>query len=455
MRNISIKIYPRLNTRDIQYYFTSNNVLNDLPKFDATDINPDVSSLYQFVNMSLNYSIQSSNITSSIVLSLNTTLAGGNTIRSGQYIEITDNGRFIFQGVMLSCQYQQTLVGNNSIGGIYLMATIVPSLYQLTLLPMLFDSIQKSQIDGLLGIDTTSILVGEVAQQISTQTLLDYMITNTDYQTFFKRAIRASGLPENVFLMATSGQNRDSVLRTSIDFTNTVLFQKENGEINIRQLDAKIKAPFNINIGDRFNIESEIYPDVLEFTYLDNAAVTPAVVNSYSILTPNLSVSADTQSNFISYKPNPKFFLRVKQLQDTGWFSGQINHTPINTNIVQDPTIRTILSRVQTIPDQYMLSSAQSGAKQDYITSYQQLMLGKTMGQALTGYAGLECLISIDDKYLENVDTQDLLGTCVDILNCDMASGIIATYNRSYSLDGSYISLNIVPLGSCTGYWTN
>lgn len=75
------------------------------------------------------------------------------------------------------------------------------------------------------------------------------------------------------------------------------------------------------------------------------------------------------------------------------------------------------------------------------------------MGNALTGYASLSGTISLDDKSLAKVDMQTVLGKIVQINNCDLQSGIIATCSRSYSAQGSYLNFNIAPLGSLTGYW--
>ncbi len=451
MRLLTITIYARPNTTDNTYTFNSLNLLSTI-LVSSTD----VSRVYQFNSMNLNYSILTSTITSILILTMDVPMTQLNVLRSGQPIEITDNGNTIFQGILLTPQYQMLPVHEDgSSGGMLVVFTLAPSIYQLSLLPMLFDPTQKTQIDSLLGIDTSTILVGQVGQQVSTQLLLDYMITNTDFADFFDKTIEYDGLPDNVFLMATAGQSRDSVLRSSIDFTNTVFYQQEDGELIIRPLDATIKAPFIINITN--DTQSDGFPGLLEYTYTDNAASTPAIISNYNILSPALGVVSNASANYLSYKPNPVYFTRIQQLQSTGWFSGVLGNTPINNNIVNNPSVQAFLGGLQTQPDQYMISSSQVGAKQNFITAYQALITGKAMGQALTTYSNLECQISLDDQYFPTTTSTNylLLGKCVDILNCDMKAGIIGAYSRNYSPAGSYINLNIVPLGSITGYWTN
>jgi len=448
MRLISITIYARPNTSDKTYSFFSDNTLKLI---NSTANNTNVNDVYQFISMDLNYSIQSSSITSTLVLSLNQVLDTDNILRSGQPIEITDNGKIVFQGVLLTLKYKLIPPSNNGQGGIYLIATLAPSIYQLTLLPVLFDSTQKQQIDTLLGIDTNTILLGNVAQNINTSTLLAYIQSNTDFNSFFSRSILNLDLPSQVFLMSPAGSSRDNVLRSSIDFTSTVFYQSEDGNWVIRYLDSAVKAPFSINIAND-DANSDNVPAILDYEYNDNATLTPAVINNYNIITAGTGVGANVSSTLLSYKPNPVYFPRIQQLQSTGWFSGQLMHTPINNNIFSNPTTASLLNKIASFPNQYIISSPPSGGNV-VNTAYQTLITAKEMAQSLTGYATLECLISLDDQFLDQNNLQIILGTCVDIANCDMKAGIIATYTRSYSLQGSYIHLSICPLGSMVAAW--
>ncbi len=450
MRLITITIYARPNTNDNSYNFSSLNKLNNIPPaYDR-----DVSSIYQYNSMEINYSITSSSVTSTLILTMNQAMTVTNVLRSGQPIEITDNSNIIFQGTLLSLKYNMLPINENGQGGMVVFITLSQSIYQLTLLPMIFDNNQKNQIDNLLKINTTTILVGKT-QLVKTDLLMDYMVSNTDLLKYFIKNISYSGLPNTVYLMATAGQVRDSILRASIDFAHTIFYQQENGQLIIRPLDATIKAPITLNIANNQQLKGIV--GILDYEYTDNAASTPAVISNYNILNPNIGIIANAQANYLSYTPNPTYYPRIQQLQSTGWFSGQMSNTQINNNIVQDPSLSQFLDGLQTKPNQYMLSSAQYGAKQNFISSYQALLTGKEMGQALTTYANLECRISLDDKYYPEItaDNYMLLGKCVDILNCDMKAGIIATYTRSYSQSGSFVVLNIAPLGSYTGYWVN
>ena len=79
MRNLVINIYPRPNTKDISYIFNSR-------QSDST---------YQFINAVLNYSVQNSTITSTLILSMNEPQTRANNLRSGQPVQILDNGDII------------------------------------------------------------------------------------------------------------------------------------------------------------------------------------------------------------------------------------------------------------------------------------------------------------------------------------------------------------------------
>ena len=453
MRNITINIYPRTNTGNNYFNFgTLQSGLIPVGSLEYTTTGNDVSNIYAFNSMKINYSLFSSDITSVLTLTMNVPETPSNILRSGQPIIITDNGSTIFEGVVLTPNYNVLKVNKDSRSNVVVTLILAPSILQLTKLPMLFDVEQKNQIDGLLGIDTAIILAANVTQQVGTEDLLNYMVSNTDLQDFFNKAITYSGLPDEIYLMAQAGQVRDSVLRISIDFTNTVFYQQEDGECIIRQLDATIKTPFIIDPTN--STQFDLFPAILEHTYIDGAANTLAVVSNYNILSPGVGISTNANANYLSYAPNPEFYPRVQELQNTGWFSGSIEHTPINNNIVNNPSLAPFLNGLQTTPNQYMVSSDQYGASQNFIAAYQALITAKMMGAALVNYQNLMCTISLDDPYL-TTDTSLILGTCVDIINSDMKAGLIATYSRDYSLAGSFITLNLVPLGSCTGYWVN
>ena len=445
MRQITITIYPRLNTNDNTYIFNSQQ-----SNYEALSLtNKTVNASYEFISLELNYSIQSSNVTSVLILGITEKPNVANILRSGQPIEITENGATVFQGQILAINYKLQAINNNE-GGYYAILTLCPSIFQLTLLPMLFDPIQKGQIDNLLNIDTTLILAGGVGQEVDPNALTAYMESNTDFFTFFNRNIQAYDLPSTLFLMSEAGSLRDNVLRSSIDVANVVFYQREDGTLIIRQLDASLLAPFNIDLAN--NVDINVL-GVLSFDYHDRAALTPAVVGNYSILSPDLGVAANVVNNYISIKPNPQFYPRVQQLQNTGWFSGILGHTPINNNIVSNPTMQKFLTGLQTTIDQYLISSGQIGAAQDFITAYQTLLTAKEAGQMLTNYATLEFTITPDDPYYVDQTNQYLLGKCININNCELSAGIIATYTRTYSKSGTHYSFNVVPIGSITGFW--
>lgn len=452
MRNLTAIIYPRPGTSDNQYTFNtldSSSIFMDMT--NAFQVSP-----YEFFSASLNYSVQSSSVTSTLILSMNVPPSSTNVLRSGQPVEITDDGSTVFQGVILSITYKLLpMTENSATGGIYAIITLAPSIMQLTLTPMIFDSTQAQQVQALTGVNVAFVLAGGVAQSISTQTLLNYMISNTDYSSFFSNTLTSQDVPSSVFLMASPAQDRDSVLRASLDFTNVVIYQQENGQIVIRALDATIASPFNVSISNQISTNPTI-PNIpmLQYEYMDNAASTASIVSNYNILSAGNSIANNISNNILSYTPNPTYYPRIKQLSTTGWFVGEIGQTQINDNIVSDPTAAEAYNGYQSYPDQYMNGSPQSGAKETPIAAYQALLTGKQLGQALTNYANLQGTISLDDPnipYGSNLTT--VLGSVIQIQGCDLNAGLIATVNRTYTAQGSYLSFTAVPLGSITGFW--
>jgi hypothetical protein len=457
MRNFTITISARIDT-DNYYSFSSLNNINNLSSNypELPDFN-DVSSVYQFISMNLNYSIQSSNVTSTLILSMNQPYNPTNALRSGQNIEIIENGKTIFQGTLLSCQYQIVPIsGNNASGGMYLFITLAPSIYQFTVLPCVLDNIQAKQMSQSFtnpSILVNSLIVsGVVGQTVSTTDLLKYMITNSDYSAFFKREIKGEDLPTELFLMSPIGLSRDTLFRTTIDYTNTVFYQREDGLILTRLLsDSLYRAPFGINLTNQNPADG--LTSVLDYTFNDNITTIPAIINNYSILPSSQSVTLQVTNNFTNYSPNPEYFPRIAKLVQTGWLNGVVSNTQLNQNIIKNPSTVAIFNKFAALKNKYLTSVVQVGAIDNALSNYQNLITAKSMAQSLTGYFNLECRISLDDPYLDQNNLQFILGTVVNILNCDMESGIIATYTRSYSNSGSFATLNICPLGSITGAW--
>ena len=447
MRQLKVNIQPRAGTSDLAYIFNSQDTYSP-------------ASPYQFVNLVLNYSVVSSSVTSMLILGMSTTLSENNVLRSGQPVTVEDNGVIVFQGVILTPTYKLLPMSEDSKGGLYAVITLAPSLYQLTLMPMIFDDTQAAQIKIVTGVDVSNFLAGNTVQLSNTQDLLNYMVLDTDYSTYFDGRISADDLGKTLFVMATAETSRDTVLRQSIDYYNCILYQQEDGLIVIRQLDPSFECPFDIDLANNIpaqNVTPETVPiaPLLTYEYMENAYSTPAAVSNYAMLAPDLAVAALADQCVLTYAPNPIFFPRIKQLQMGGWFVGQIGGTQINSNIASDPNTAAALAHFQSYQDQYMITTQASGVKDQATAAYQALLTAKQMGAALSGYSGLSFTISLDDPNIATADLSSVVGTCLQIQNCDMKSGLIATVSRSYSSDGSYLSGNIVPLGSYTGYWKN
>ncbi len=420
--------------------------------------------IYQLISLNLNYSVVSSQVTSMLIMGMNEPLSKSNEIYGGQPISITDNGETVFQGFILQARYVLAPLNESEAGGMFFYATLAPSIYQLALTPVIFDDTQANQIEQLTGLQAVGFLVGGIDQQTTPAKLLDYMISNTLYKNFFQNTISPEDLPNEVFVMVNSPTDtRDTVLRSSIDFCNTVLYQNEAGTIVIRQLDANRTAPFDLSLQNLYQSSNEQqqggkpYAALLTYEYTDNSATTPSVISNTFMLDPKFSATGKAAPGVLTYAPAPKYFPQVGNLAKTGWFVGQIGWTQVNSNIVNNPTASAVLRGFQSAGiDNYMIATQPSGVEAPTAAAYQELLTAKQMGMALSGYAGILGTISLDDLALQNIDLGEVVGTVTNIQNSSLLpQGLIATVSRTYSAQGSYMSFNIVPLGSFTGYWKN
>lgn len=448
MRDISISITSRPTLDDNIFAFDSlNQFVQDQP--------------YALLYCELNYSVLSSNITGILRLAMSRAVSSDTVLKSGQPIVIKDNGYTVFEGILYSPKYFLGQLDEQGPNEFFVEIVLTPSIFQLTKAPMIFDFRQVAQIKQLTGVDVTSILAAQVNQSIDTDSLLQYITSNTDYSNIFGREIQNpdDSLPDSVFLMADVNEPKDSVLRSSLDYLNIVMYQEESGDIVIRQLDDKVKCPFNIDLHNTPVTLSDanqtpIVP-MVQYMYSDNACDTPSVTTNYAVLDPGLSVVGQTSELILSYAGNPEFFPRLEQLQKSGWFVGQTGRTQINRNIVSDPTTQAVLNGYEAKKDQYMINVIPDNvAVNEFISSYQALETGKQMALGLMSYAEIDGIISLDDPNLPN-DLSKILGTSIDIMNCELQSGIVTTYTRVYGERQSQMRMTILPLGSITGYYAS
>ena len=432
--------------------------------------------IYAFSSATVNYSISSSNVTSMLFL----TVVGGmpetqDAIRSGQYVTIEDNGDIIFQGNVLSAVFKQSIIPASGISQLMLNITLAPSIFQLALAPLIFDNAQATNIGKLLGIDIAASLVGKT-QQSKISDFFNGIIQNTDYSNYFKKTIQYSDLDNSVYTITGTGATIDSVVRSTLSYFNAVFYQQEDGTIIVRQLDPSIESPFDIDLNNQNLSTTSVTssPDIipvaplLEWEYVDNACSTPSIVSGYNIISANIAslINNNTKTDsfplIVSYKPNSVYYPRMGELISTGWFVGAINNTQINDNIVTDPALSTIVEKYFQFNEQYLTASTASGApnsvsfnNQNIITAYQKLMATKEMASLLARYSSVSGYISLDDPNLQNVNLNKVVGTCLQIGNCDMKSGIIASCSRMYSIGTPLLAITVLPLGSITGYWKN
>jgi hypothetical protein len=256
--------------------------------------------------------------------------------------------------------------------------------------------------------------------------------------------------------MTSPGDSRDTMLRTSIDFYNCVMFQKENGIIQIRQLDTSIIAPFAVDLQNEYlppnQLPSQVIVPMLKWNFYDSAYETPCVMSNYALVPPQLSITQSVDTSLISYTPNSRYYPRLDALKNSGWFVGAIGQTQINQNIIQNPTATTALAGFQASIDLYMKKSSGTGYQNDFLSSYQALLTAKQLAIEITKYSGLIGQVSLDDPNMPD-SIGDFIGTILNIQNCDMQQGVVSKSTRRYSVNGSYLDFDVAPLGSFTGYW--
>jgi hypothetical protein len=80
-----------------------------------------------------------------------------------------------------------------------------------------------------------------------------------------------------VFLITSTSESRDIAVRHSIDFSNCVMYQEEIGNIVIRQLDASIEFPFDIDLQNNYPVDitstdptATPYASLLSFQYQEH-----------------------------------------------------------------------------------------------------------------------------------------------------------------------------------------
>lgn len=435
MTTLNIKIFKCKNSTDIEFEFTFNR--NNLASSNG----------YSFISCKLNYDINRYYVASTMEL---LTENPNVLIQSGQPIQIQQNGITIFQGIVLTARYD--LQGNAE----RVLLQLIPSCCQLSLTNFVSDSVMADQIQKLTGVNISTILLTGLNQEISTKKLLDAMLTNTVYQNQFNhQSIIANDLPSNLRLVTGVEDSKEIVLRKSLAWFNVVTYQKENGEIVIRQLDSKLRCPFSINYTNKA-INAYISPNnpclaILEREYVDNA-LSFSTLSSYSILDKNLAVGAKVNNNVLTVVPEYKYFDRVKTLQDNGWNINKQIQIPVDPSFLKDPMYTDALKGMQSSPNQYYKASGGSATAKEFYNAYQRQLTQQVMSAQMTGYWELKAKVSIDSDYYPE-DVPDLQGTIINIDNAPIKEGIIVAYSKEFSLDGSFLHMVIAPVGTITGFW--
>jgi hypothetical protein len=444
-----------------------------------------VDSPYRLISAVFMHSIVQSDLLSKVSFIMTKPNSKEYSFQGGQPVRVWDAGLIIFDGVIVKPMY---FTKNNMQYCDLILGTYA---YQLTKMPLFFTTAQLQQLNEILGINLDSSLAGKVAVSIPLASLTDAIIDNTDYEAYGKNEIIFDGdYEQEIYLMATTGQSRDAVIRQSIDFLNEVFYQQESGEWRIDTLDANNLAPFSIDVTNASATSMTEYdlapvngaipdngfipatletpkavPSLIDVVFIDNTYTTPVCATNYGFVEPDVANAAKATSFIVAVTPdlNKPEFKRMNQLVNSSWFIGSYESSQIDDNIVNDPTMAAVFNQGYIVNNPYFkyasngVDSKGNNVKvSDSFTAYQLLLAYKTMAKFLSSYYQLIATFLLDDPVFSRgkIPLGNLLGTVVPINNCIMEQGIIATTARSYNEDGrATFSINLAPLGSLTGKW--
>ena len=432
---------------------------------------------YSIMSAQFNHSITQSNVLSKITLISTKPYSIDIAFQGGQPVRVWDGSKIIFDGVIVRPIYyiRNQMQYCDLVLGLYT--------YQLTRTPLFFTSDQLAEIAKLLNIpNLSSSVAGNVSLPVGLGTLLDTIKSGTDYSVYGKNTWVADigDVGNTVYIMAQTGQTKDTILRQSIDFLNEVFYQQESGEWVLKTLNTKNYAPFTIDVTnqlattmkDKLAIPvgsgiSGTIPSLTDLYFVDNSYDTPLYTTNYGMVPPDIvNAAGGAQSFIVSVTPNLSKFKRMSQLANSSWFIGDYSFTDINGDIVSDPAMAQTFNQGYIAQNPYLTSAGYGLDKnrnmvtvESKFTAYQMLLTYKDMARKLTNYYQMVGTFLLDDPALKAPDGApmelgNILGTIVPIGKSAMESGIVATTCRSYNEDGiASLSISLVPLGSIAGKW--
>lgn len=434
MTTLNIKIYKCKGSDDTEFEFTFNQATENTHG-------------HGFISCQLSYDINRFNPIGTMTLLVRDPKV---YIQSGQPIQIQQNGVTIYQGEVLSAKSKLTIEGD------IVQLQLMPSSGQISLCNFILDQTIRDQIQKLTGINMEVLLITGLTTTVSTQKLFSVMIANTVYKNQFQHdSVIVEDVPIELRIVSDVTDTKEIVLRKSLQWFNTVAYQQENGKIIIRQLDSRLQCPFSI---DYLNQGSNLYLAnqkpclaVLDREFDDNA-LSFSTISSYSILQANLAEALKVNNNKLTVAPNYKYFPRVKVLQDNGYIISKIIQIPLNDSFLKDPAYSNALKKMQSSPTQYFNSTGGSATDKEFYSAYQRMVTQQAMAAQMSGYWILKATVSIDDAFFPD-GVGDIQGTIINIDNAPVKQGIIASYTKEFSANGSFIHMIILPVGTITGFW--
>lgn len=358
---------------------------NILPVVDSdltiTIDNSDYKSEYAMINLTLQYTILSSDAGGSMVLIPRVVDTkdrqyikdGTNSIKEGQIIDIY---KMVYKDPTKPPVPKRALLGfitaiqyRKSNDGVILVVNFKQLLSQFLMLPVGQTPIEKKNI----GVSNVAIISNKASvEQITNGSIKTSLMYVAQGKNLYENSSNpnvfniSKYLPKEVLIYSDLNTSRDTLLRQAIAPYNMVMFQNEDGTVDINLL--------SIN---RLNTDWAVADGEFQSIQIDNAAgITINTLNQYYMI-PSLletfktsEAGKDTPSNFV-VKPISRWYPRENELFNTGNFTyGKLLSKSIDPSIIKNPKDLTYLTEAKhknTIEvDGQHVSIAQLYAQQEY-----------------------------------------------------------------------------------------
>lgn len=360
-------------------------IANILPVVDSdltiTIDNSYYNSKYIMISLTLQYTILSSDAGGSMVLIPRVVEPsngqyikdGTNSIKEGQIIDLY---KMVYEDPTKQPTPKRALLGfitaiqyRKSNNGVILVVNFKQLLSQFIMLPVGQTPVEKKNI----GVTNVAIISNKAnVEQITNGSIKTSLMDVAQGKNLYEDSSNpnvfniSKYLPEEVLIYSDLNTSRDTLLRQAIAPYNMVMFQNEDGTVDIDLL--------SIN---RINNDWTVRDGEFQSIQVDNAAgITINTLNQYYMIPALLETfktseaGKNTPSNFV-VKPIAKWYPRENELFNTGNFTyGKLLSKSIDPNIIKNPKDFTYLTEAKnknTIEvDGQTVPIAQLYAQQEY-----------------------------------------------------------------------------------------